>query len=99
MNGATPPLLKAWASAIGVVGIPGAIAIFLVYVGATEVPRLARGVEQSLVESRQTRELLEEQIELTKTMLQVVRWTCAAAAVNQKTPEAQQAARDKCYER
>ena len=93
------PLLKAWASAIGVVGIPGAIAVFLVYVGATEIPKLARGVEQSLVEARQTRELMEEQLEISKTLLQVTRWTCASAASLAKTPEAQQMTRDKCYDR
>lgn len=31
-----------WARAIAVVGIPGAIAIFLVWVGANEIPKIAR---------------------------------------------------------
>lgn len=95
-NGGTT-LLKAWASAIGIVGIPGAIAIFLVYVGASEIPKLTRGVEQAINESRQTRAILEHQIQQTQRLIEIAQRTCASVSVLAKTEEARELARENCY--
>lgn len=92
-------MLKQWANAIGVVGIPGAIAIFLVYVGATEIPKLSRGAEQAIAEARQTRALIEQQIEQTRQLIVITQRTCASAALLAKTEEQRDAARARCYER
>lgn len=98
-NGSDSSMLKQWANAIGIVGIPGAIAIFLVYVGATEIPKLSRGVEQAIIESKQTQAMLERQIEQTQVLIAVTQRTCASVAVLAKTEEAKEMAREKCYER
>ncbi|HET9024819.1 MAG TPA: hypothetical protein VFN64_09620 [Burkholderiaceae bacterium] len=83
--------LKAWSQAIGIVGIPGTIAIFLVYVGATQVPALVQNQQQLLVEVRQNRERIAELQQAVNTLTRVAQRACAAAARDE-------AARQRCYE-
>ena len=83
--------LKAWANAIGVVGIPGAIAIYGVYIAATYVPSIVRNGELAIIEIRQNRDVLREHIVQTDKLIRVVRQTCYNAA---KDANAQRA----CYD-
>lgn len=91
-NGRDWTSLRAWAQAIGVVGIPGAIAVGLVYVGATEIPRLARQQEQILTEIRLSREATASQIELLNTLIRIGQRTCSNAAKDDN-------ARQKCFDK
>jgi len=72
--------LRAWSQAIGIIGIPGTIAIFLVYVGATEVPRIARNQELLLRELQRTQEQMAEQIELSNTLIRIAQRACSNSA-------------------
>jgi hypothetical protein len=84
--------LKAWANAIGIVGIPGSIAIFLVYIGATEIPKLVRTGELAVAEIRQTRDLLREHIEQTNMLIRVTQRTCSNSAKDEN-------ARQNCFDK
>ena len=72
--------LRAWSQAIGIIGIPGAIAIFLVYIGATEIPKIARVQAQLLVELQQNRDRLTDQQESIEALMRVVQRACFNAA-------------------
>jgi hypothetical protein len=91
-NGRDWTSLRAWAQAIGVVGIPGAIAVGLVYVGATEIPRLSRQQEQILTEIRLSREATATQNELLNTLIRIAQRTCSNAAKDDN-------ARQKCFDK
>lgn len=83
--------LSAWADAVKQVGIPGAIAIGLVYVGATQVPKIVTQLEVLTVEVRATQGLIREHIAQQEKILQVSRRTCWLAASDD-------AGRKSCYE-
>lgn len=84
--------LKAWANAVGIVGIPGAIAIFLVYMGATEIPRMIRIVESVHAQTLQNRDLIREQMEQTDMLVRVVQRTCSNAAKDESS-------RQRCFDK
>lgn len=72
--------LRAWADAIARVGIPGAIALFVVYLGATQLPKLVIAVETAIVEVRLTRDLLREHMLQTERQTRILQQTCWNAA-------------------
>lgn len=72
--------LSAWAKAIGIVGIPGAIAIFLVYAGAQTLPQISKTLEVLVTEVRQLEKLQSENIELSKRIIRISERTCSNAA-------------------
>ncbi len=84
--------LKAWANAIGIVGIPGAIAVFVVYMGATELPKLVKATEQAVVETRAMREVLEEQRDVLERLIRMTQRTCNNAAGKDEN------ARQRCFD-
>lgn len=92
-NGRDWTSLRAWAQAIGYIGIPGAIAIGLVYVGATEIPRLARQQQEILSEIRLSREQQTQQNELLNSLIRISQRTCSNAAGKDEN------ARQKCFDR
>ena len=83
--------LKAWSQAVGFIGIPGTIAIFLVYVGATEVPRIARQQELLLQEIGKTQSKLDELISLTRTSIRIAQSSCLNSARDDN-------ARQRCFD-
>lgn len=66
--------------AIKEVGIPGAIAIFLVYMGATEIPKIARGLERVIIEIHATQTLIREHIVKQTELERITRQACRNAA-------------------
>lgn len=72
--------LKAWANAIGIIGIPGAIAIYLVYIGATEMPKLVVNSSQAIVEIQKTRDTLRDHIVQTDILIRAIERTCVGVA-------------------
>ena len=84
--------LKAWAQAIGFVGIPGAIALFVVYIGATEIPKITRQQELHSVKLEQSLARGAYLIELTTTILRTTQRACSNAAKDEP-------ARQKCFDK
>ena len=82
--------LGAWSRAIAQVGIPGAIAIYGVYIAATYVPTMIRNEEMAIIEIRQNRDALREHIAQTERLIRIVKQTCYNVA---KDPNAQRS----CY--
>lgn len=91
-NGRDWTSLRAWANAIGIVGIPGAVTIFLVYLGGTELPKLVRTMEMNVIETRQNQALIREHIEQTNMLIRITQRTCSNAARDEN-------ARQGCFDR
>jgi len=85
-------VIKAWTQAIAIIGIPGAIAVYLVYMGSTELPNIRRQNETIIQEMRQTRERTEELIKLTNVMISIGQRICWNAAKDDN-------ARQRCFDR
>ena len=83
--------LKAWSTAIGVVGIPGAIAIFLVYLGGTRVPELERKIQSLEITSNRIVENQDKILTRIETMIRVSFRACSNAAKDD-------ASRQRCFE-
>lgn len=90
-NGRDWTSLKAWAQAIGLIGIPGTIAIWLVYVLSTEIPKVVQELHLLQVETRMNREKIAEQIELTNELIRITQRTCSNSAKDDN-------ARQKCFD-
>ncbi len=71
---------KELATAIKDIGIPGAIAIFVVYIGATELPKIARALDRLVIEVQLNREQVENHMEQMAEVLQISRQACRNAA-------------------
>src|SRR5262245_42631869 len=83
--------LPLWSRVIAMIGIPGAIAFFLVYIGAMQVPRIAAALEALHVEAAQihvTLTAMQKQEEETYRLLQRI---CSSVA---KTDEE----RSRCFD-
>ena len=83
--------LRGWAQAIGIVGIPGAIAIFLVYIGAATIPTLVRQLEVVLTEIRQNGQLIRESNAHGERLLRLAQKSCVNAAKDDQ-------ARQNCFD-
>lgn len=82
--------LHSWSRAIAQVGIPGAIAIYGVYIAATYVPTMIRNEEMAIIEIRQNRDLLRDHVNQTERLIRITKQTCYNVA---KDANAQRA----CY--
>src|SRR5262245_42753575 len=83
--------LPLWSRVVAMVGIPGAIAFFLVYIGAMQVPRIAAALEGLHVEAAQihvTLAAMQKEQEDTYRLLQRI---CSSIA---KTDEE----RSRCFD-
>lgn len=74
-----------WGKFLKDIGIPGSIAIFLVYQGATEIPKIIRTMEQAVSEARQNREILNAHVQQTEKLIRVLQWTCWNAAKDENS--------------
>lgn len=73
MNGDLIRSLPVWARVLALIGIPGAIAVFLVWQGASELPRLTRQQAELAAEIARLQErvqLLQVNIATNRRMLQ-----------------------------
>lgn len=71
-----------WVRAIAVIGIPGAIAVFLVWVGAQEVPKIKLEVASARAVSEQNQRLLMDHQEQTAAMYRMLQRICSNTARN-----------------
>jgi len=83
--------LKAWSQAIGLVVIPGAACLWLVYIGSTELPRIVRQQEEIRIETKQVREQIAQLIQATNTLTRVSQRACSNAAKDDH-------ARQRCFD-
>ena len=84
--------LPVWMRAIAIIGIPGAIATYLVWVGSNELPKINRQQEVIAQEVTRVREVLDEQTEAAAAMYRMVQRLCSNAARNDSD-------RAKCFDR
>ena len=83
--------LKAWSTAIGVVGIPGAIALFLVYDGSTRRAELERQFQAIIIKQDQTIQNQEALRLKMDTMIRVSLRACSNTARDEE-------ARARCFD-
>jgi hypothetical protein len=82
--------LPVWVRAISVFGVTGAIALFLVYIGATQVPGIRTELTALREENRQTREVLQQQVNEIRALTRAIDRLCATVAKDDS-------ARDRCF--
>jgi len=85
------PGMPWWVRAIAIIGIPGVLAIYLVYVGAQELPSIRRAAEQTEREVVANREVIRGLITQTDALQRTVQRICYNTA---KTD----AERDRCFD-
>lgn len=82
-NGSWAEQLPPWGRAIAVVGIPGVIAIFLVWTVASDLPSIARNVETVRIEVLANREMLKQQNIRTEATFRLLQRICSNTAKDQ----------------
>ena len=80
-----------WVRAIAIIGIPGVLAIYLVYIGAQEIPSIRRAAEQTQLEVIRNREVMGQLLIQTEALSRRVNRLCYNTA---KTD----ADRDRCFD-
>lgn len=81
-----------WVRAIAVVGIPGAIALWVVWIGSNTLPALQKEMTIMNVQVAHTNELLQQNQQKSESLYLMMQRVCSAAA---RTDEARAA----CFER
>ena len=81
-----------WARAIAVVGIPGAIAIFLVWVGANEIPKIAQQTQRNYDAILRTQELVLQHSDQSAAMFRMLQRICSNTAKSEVD-------RDRCFDK
>jgi hypothetical protein len=71
---------KELSEAVKTIGIPGAIAIFVVYIGATEIPKMSRALDRLVNEVQLNREQVDRHIEQMDLVVRIARQGCRNAA-------------------
>src|SRR5512139_756792 len=74
--------LPTWIRAVTIIGIPGAIALFLVWIGAREVPRINVAVERNQVLLTDLQRQLSDQDEHAREMYRMMQRICSNTAKN-----------------
>lgn len=74
--GGLPP----WARAAAIVGIPGTIAMFLVWMGASEVPKISSRVEQNQAALLTVIEIQRQQDRRTEDLVRLLQRLCSNTA-------------------
>lgn len=80
-----------WVRAVAIIGIPGMLAIYLVYIGAQELPSIRRAAEQSEKEVLRNREVISSLATQVEALGRQVQRICYNTA---KTD----AERDRCFD-
>ena len=74
--GGLPP----WIRAVAIVGIPGAIAVFLVWMGAKEVPRISAQVVANSANIQAVKDQQAKQIDHDEEMYRMLQRICSNTA-------------------
>lgn len=73
-------LITSWAKAIATIGTTSVIALFLVYVSATEMPKLSAMVNDTRKQADANRDLLREHMAQNDELLRLMRWICVGVS-------------------
>lgn len=84
--------VPAWVKAIALVGIPGAIAIFLVYLLATQLPQIAERQAAIEKESDLERQTLSDQVAKTEQVYRLLQRICSNTSKSDED-------RQRCFDR
>jgi len=92
-NGSSPiGDLPWWVRAIAIIGIPGAIAVFLVYIGATEVPKIKSEIIATRTQVEENQRLLAAQAEQNAAIYRMLVRVCSNTSKTEND-------RQRCFER
>src|SRR5262245_33413950 len=72
--------LPAWTKALAVVGIPGAIALFVVWVGSQSLPKLEAELIAMRLEAERNRLAVQQQVTQGEQMYRLMQRICANGA-------------------
>lgn len=84
--------LPIWVRAIALVGIPGAIAFFLVYIGAQTIPRMQENLIVQQQQILKMQDLISQHIQQQEALYRLMQRFCANAGRTQDE-------KDRCYDR
>jgi hypothetical protein len=84
--------LPQWAKVISIVGIPGGIALFLVWVGAQSLPEIKTELVAYRMEAERARQAIQQQTQQSEQIYRMLQRICAEVA---KTDEG----RARCFDR
>ena len=90
--GALLAAVPVWARAVAIIGIPGAIALWLVWVGSNTIPAIERELIVVHEQLTQTQQLLQENLRTQQDLYRLEQKICANGA---HTAEE----RGRCFER
>lgn len=77
-NGNWASALPVWVRALAIVGVPSGIAVFLVWIGAQDLPRIKADIAALRSDVNFNRKLLEDLRAQNSEILQMERRICAA---------------------
>jgi hypothetical protein len=80
-----------WVRAVAIIGIPGMLATYLVYIGAQEIPTIRRSMEQAQLEVMRNREVLIRMEVRMDVVLRQLQRICYATAKTDSD-------RDRCFD-
>jgi hypothetical protein len=84
--------LPVWMRGAAIIGIPGVIAFFLVWVFAQSVPKIQAEIESFRLEAEKTRGVLQMQATQTEQVYRILQRICANAAKSDDE-------RSRCFDR
>src|SRR5262245_58534823 len=84
--------LPQWAKVISIVGIPGGIALFLVWIGAQSIPEIKTELVAYRMEAERARQAIQQQTQQSEQIYRMLQRICAEVA---KTDEG----RARCFDR
>ena len=91
-NGEWMAGIPSWAKFISIIGPTSAIAIFLVWVGANEIPKIARQTQQNHDAIMRTQELVIQHQEQSAAMFRMLQRICSNTARNETE-------RERCFDK
>src|SRR5262245_39319673 len=84
--------LPAWTKALAIVGVPGAIALFAVWVGSQSLPKLEAELIAMRLEAERNRLAVQQQVVQQEQIYRQLQKICANLAKDD-------AARDRCFDK
>ena len=72
--------LPLWSRVVAMVGIPGAIAFFLVWTGANVLPKLQAELQATRLENERARLMYEEKGQIDQRMFRLLQRICSSVA-------------------
>ena len=84
--------LPQWARIIAMVGIPGAISLFLVWVGSQSLPEISKELVAYRMEAERARASIQQQVTQNEQIYRLLQRICAEVAKSEE-------GRSRCFDR